>query len=86
MDSEDDMHDANDVESLEDFYSGDTAIDSDDAADGDYEFIDNDSEDEYDDFTSHRNQVRLFHFRLNYCFLESLVIWNYYQCIFKIYV
>ncbi|XP_021772293.1 probable E3 ubiquitin-protein ligase ARI8 isoform X2 [Chenopodium quinoa] len=56
MDSEDDMHDANDVESLEDFYSGDTAIDSDDAADGDYEFIDNDSEDEYDDFTSHRNQ------------------------------
>lgn len=56
MESEDDMHDANDVESLDDFYSGDTAIDSDDAADGDYEFIDNDSEDDYDDFTSHRNQ------------------------------
>ncbi|XP_057539854.1 probable E3 ubiquitin-protein ligase ARI8 [Amaranthus tricolor] len=55
MDSEDDMHDANDLES-EDFYSGDTAIDSDDAVDGDYEFIDNDSDDDYDDFTSHRNQ------------------------------
>lgn len=62
MDSEDDMHDANDVESLEDFYSGDTAIDSDDAADGDYEFIDNDSEDDYDDSTSHRNQVSSIHF------------------------
>ncbi|KAK9735836.1 hypothetical protein RND81_04G231800 [Saponaria officinalis] len=63
MDSEDDMHDANDVESLEDFYSGDTEIDSDDAGggggaggDADYEFIDNDSDDDYDGFTSHRNQ------------------------------
>ncbi|CAO2837482.1 unnamed protein product [Amaranthus hypochondriacus] len=56
MDSEDDMHDANDLESLDDFYSGDTAIDSDDAVDGDYEFIDNDSDDDYDDHSSHRNQ------------------------------
>ncbi|GAB2277157.1 Probable E3 ubiquitin-protein ligase ari8 [Dionaea muscipula] len=55
MESEDDMLDANDVESLEDFYSGDTAIDSDDAADGDYEFIDQDSEDS-DEFTSRRHQ------------------------------
>ncbi|GAB2287126.1 Probable E3 ubiquitin-protein ligase ari8 [Dionaea muscipula] len=55
MESEDDMHDANDAESLEDFYSGDTAIDSDDAADGDYEFIDQDSEDS-DEFISRRHQ------------------------------
>ncbi|KAL5998098.1 hypothetical protein ACLOJK_009033 [Asimina triloba] len=47
MDSEDDMHDANDVESLDDFYSGTTAMDSDDG-DGDYEFIDNDSDDSDD--------------------------------------
>lgn len=65
MDSEDDMHDANDLESLEDFYSGDTAIDSDDAADGDYEFIDNDSEDDYDDSSSHRNQVSFANFFLS---------------------
>ncbi|KAL9233527.1 hypothetical protein vseg_008512 [Gypsophila vaccaria] len=60
MDSEDDMHDANDVESLDDFYSGDTEIESDDdgggGGDADYEFIDNDSDDDYDGFTSHRNQ------------------------------
>ncbi|KAK6915781.1 Ariadne domain [Dillenia turbinata] len=49
MDSEEDMHDANDVESLDDdFYSGgDTAVDSDDA-DADFEFIDNDSDDSQD--------------------------------------
>lgn len=52
MDSEDDMHDANDMESLEDFYSGD----SDDAANGDYDFIDNYSEDDFDDFAIRRNQ------------------------------
>ncbi|KAL8159226.1 hypothetical protein V2J09_000763 [Rumex salicifolius] len=55
VDSDDDMHDANDVESLEDFYSGDT-VDSDDVADGDYGFIDNDSDDS-DDFTLRRHQV-----------------------------
>ncbi|KAL8170841.1 hypothetical protein V2J09_022645 [Rumex salicifolius] len=54
MESDDDMHDANDVESLEDFYSGGT-VDSDDAADGGYEFIDNDSEDS-DDFGLRRHQ------------------------------
>ncbi|OVA04605.1 zinc finger protein [Macleaya cordata] len=54
MDSEDDMHDANDVDSLDDFYSGDTGMASDDG-DGDYEFIDNDTDDS-DDSTSHRQQ------------------------------
>ncbi|XP_020531884.1 probable E3 ubiquitin-protein ligase ARI8 isoform X2 [Amborella trichopoda] len=54
MDSEDDMHDANDVESLDDFYSGETALASDED-DGDYEFIDNDSDDS-EDRTSHRQQ------------------------------
>lgn len=56
MESEDDMHDANDEESLEDFYSGETAADSDDLDAADYEFIDNDSDDS-DDLTSHRHQV-----------------------------
>ncbi|XP_022017940.1 probable E3 ubiquitin-protein ligase ARI8 isoform X1 [Helianthus annuus] len=56
MDSEDDMHDANDVESVDDdFYSGETAMESDDGDAADYEFIDNDS-DEDDDPVSHRSQ------------------------------
>ncbi|XP_034691585.1 probable E3 ubiquitin-protein ligase ARI8 isoform X1 [Vitis riparia] len=55
MESEDDMHDANDAESLDDFYSGETAADSDDLDAADYEFIDNDSDDS-DDLTSHRHQ------------------------------
>ncbi|KAF6162276.1 hypothetical protein GIB67_008405 [Kingdonia uniflora] len=54
MDSEDDMHDAHDGDSLEDFYSGDTANESDDGA-GDYDFMDNDSDDP-DHVTSHRQQ------------------------------
>ncbi|KAH7685045.1 E3 ubiquitin ligase RBR family protein [Dioscorea alata] len=50
MDSDDDMHDANDLESLEDdFYSGGTGIGSeeeeDDDDDEDYGFVDNDSDD-----------------------------------------
>lgn len=58
MDSEDDMHDANDAESLDDdFYSGETAMDSDDGDAADYEFIDNDSDDS-DDLLSRRSQVR----------------------------
>lgn len=56
MDSEDDMHDANDAESLDDdFYSGETAMDSDDGDAADYEFIDNDSDDS-NDLVSHRSQ------------------------------
>ncbi|KAF8402285.1 hypothetical protein HHK36_013237 [Tetracentron sinense] len=54
MDSDDDMHDANDVESLDEFYSGETAMVSDDG-DGDYEFIDNDTDDS-DDSILHRQQ------------------------------
>lgn len=55
MDSEDDMHDANDLESLDDdFYSGETGMGSDDG-DGDYDFVDNDSDDS-EDITSHRQQ------------------------------
>ncbi|KAI3757071.1 hypothetical protein L6452_04604 [Arctium lappa] len=56
MDSEDDMHDANDAESVDDdFYSGETAMDSDDGDAADYEFIDNDSDDS-NDLVSHRSQ------------------------------
>ncbi|XP_077212008.1 putative E3 ubiquitin-protein ligase ARI8 isoform X2 [Tasmannia lanceolata] len=54
MNSEDDMHDANDVESGDDFYSGETAMVSDDDIDGDYEF-DNDT-DGSDDSIYHRHQ------------------------------
>ncbi|XP_020245729.1 probable E3 ubiquitin-protein ligase ARI8 isoform X1 [Asparagus officinalis] len=55
MDSEDDMHDANDLDSIDDdFYSGETGIGSDDG-DGDYDFVDNDSDDS-EDITSHRQQ------------------------------
>ncbi|KAJ0972327.1 hypothetical protein J5N97_020286 [Dioscorea zingiberensis] len=55
MDSEDDMHDANDVESLEDdFYSGETLIGSEED-DEDYGFVDNDSDDS-EEITSHRYQ------------------------------
>lgn len=50
------MHDANDVDSLEDFYSGDTAADSDDDNDADYDF-DNDSDDDADAIMLHRHQV-----------------------------
>ncbi|XP_058094123.1 probable E3 ubiquitin-protein ligase ARI8 [Magnolia sinica] len=53
MDSEDDMHDANDAESLDDVYSGETAMAS-DGGDGDYEF-DNDTYDS-DDSALHRQQ------------------------------
>lgn len=55
MSSEDDMHDANDLESIDDdFYSGDTGIGSDDG-DGDYDFVDSES-DASDDIIS-RQQV-----------------------------
>ncbi|KAG1331301.1 RBR-type E3 ubiquitin transferase [Cocos nucifera] len=55
MDSEDDMHDANDLESLDDdFYSGETAMGSDDG-DAGYDFVDNESDDS-EDITSHRQQ------------------------------
>ncbi|XP_071713866.1 probable E3 ubiquitin-protein ligase ARI8 [Rutidosis leptorrhynchoides] len=54
MDSEDDMH-SNDAESIDDdFYSGETLMDSDDGDAADYGF-DNDSDDS-DDLVSHRNQ------------------------------
>ncbi|KAF5942063.1 hypothetical protein HYC85_019705 [Camellia sinensis] len=57
MDSEEDMHDANDAESLDDYYSGDTAVDYSDNDDGgDYEFMDNDSDDS-DDIVVSRQQI-----------------------------
>ncbi|KAF5190147.1 Bifunctional nuclease [Thalictrum thalictroides] len=63
MDSEDDMHDANDVDSLEDvFYSGETALDNDSDDEGGYAFIDNDSDDS-DNTTSH--------YQLNYTILSD---------------
>ncbi|XP_073003157.1 probable E3 ubiquitin-protein ligase ARI8 isoform X2 [Typha latifolia] len=58
MESEDDMHDANDEESLEDdFYSGETGMGSDDGDDDDgvYDFLDQESDDS-EDVTSHRQQ------------------------------
>ncbi|CAN6485482.1 unnamed protein product [Victoria cruziana] len=54
MDSEDDMHDAAEEESPDDFYSGDTAMASDDD-EADYEFLDNDSDDS-DGATARRTQ------------------------------
>lgn len=51
------MHDANDVESLDDdFYSGDTAIASDDDDAADYEFMDNDSDDSDDLFVNRQQK------------------------------
>lgn len=55
MGSEEDMHDANDVQSVEDdFYTGETGMGSED---DDYNFGDNYSDDS-EDVTSHRQQVR----------------------------
>ncbi|KAG6475049.1 probable E3 ubiquitin-protein ligase ARI8 [Zingiber officinale] len=54
MDSEDDMHDANDLESVDDdFYSGDTAMGNDEG--DDFDFVDNESDDS-EDITYHRQQ------------------------------
>ncbi|CAL5394715.1 unnamed protein product [Camellia sinensis] len=58
MDSEDDMHDANDAESLDDYYSGDTALGYSDDEGGDYEFMDNDSDDS-NDIVASRLQKRI---------------------------
>ncbi|KAJ9558830.1 hypothetical protein OSB04_013444 [Centaurea solstitialis] len=56
MDSEDDMHDANDVDSYEeDYYSGD-AMYSDDDDDAGYEFLDNDSDDSDDALVSRQQK------------------------------
>lgn len=54
MDSDEDMHDAGSID--DDFYSGETAMDSDDDADAAYEFIDHDSDDDSEDFMAFRNQ------------------------------
>ncbi|KAK9287938.1 hypothetical protein L1049_016383 [Liquidambar formosana] len=56
MDSEDDMHDANDVDSLDDFYSGETIMDSDAEAEDGYEFMDNDTDDSDDSPVSRQQQ------------------------------
>ncbi|KAF3781922.1 putative E3 ubiquitin-protein ligase [Nymphaea thermarum] len=61
MDSEDDMHDAAEEESLDDFYSGDTAMASDDD-EADYEFLDNDTDDS-DGMTARRSQLGTVKFR-----------------------
>lgn len=66
MDSEDDMHDAESVD--DDFYSGETAIDSDDAVAADYDF-DNDSDDS-DDPISHRSQVYITFVILKFLFVR----------------
>ena len=56
MDSDDDMHDDNDVDLLEDYYSGDTAADSDDDNDADYDFG-NDSDEDPEAIMIYRYQV-----------------------------
>lgn len=66
MDSEDDMHDANDVDSYEeDYYSGD-AMYSDDDDDAGYEFLHNDSDDS-DDVIVSRQQVDINSILHMYC-------------------
>ena len=84
------MHDANDAESLEDYYSGDTGVDYSDNDAADYEFIDNDSDDS-DDIVTSRQQVNsssqcqkfaavwLFHVPLLNCkwFLLLLIFFLY---------
>lgn len=58
MDSEDDMHDANDVES-DDFYSGDTAMDSENDDDvADYGYMENDSDDDLEALSASRQAVQ----------------------------
>ena len=52
MDSDDDMHDDNDVDSLGNYYSGDTAADS----DADYDFG-NDSDEDPEAIMIYRYQV-----------------------------
>ncbi|MQL94197.1 hypothetical protein Taro_026855 [Colocasia esculenta] len=55
MDSEDGVHDTNDLESVDDdFYSGGTGSGTEEG-EGDYDFVENDS-DESDDAVSHRHQ------------------------------
>lgn len=59
MDSEDDMHDANDLESVDDdFYSGEAEdyYNSDNGDADDYEFIE-DADDDSEAFAAHRHQV-----------------------------
>lgn len=58
MDSEDDMHDAND---LEEFYSSDNVDDTDNDEAADYVF-DNDSDDGSEKLVSIREKVRYFKF------------------------
>ena len=75
MDSEDEMHYATDVESLEDYYSGgDTATDySDDDDGGDYEFMDNYAEDANDTFMR-RQQVNYWKKGTNLTHFELKVV------------
>jgi hypothetical protein len=57
MDSEDDMHDANDSAEDDDFYSGGEAgLAASDDGDADYDFADHDSDDSAE-LLSHRQQV-----------------------------
>ncbi|KAG6477048.1 hypothetical protein ZIOFF_066298 [Zingiber officinale] len=69
MESEDDMHDANDLESFDDdFYSGDTGMGSDDG--DDFDFVDNES-DGSEDIAYHRQQVTEST-EMTFCFLPFL--------------
>lgn len=59
MDSDDDMRDANDADSLDDFYSGDTAAENSDNDDDvvDYGYIENDSDADVETLAFNRHQV-----------------------------
>ena len=70
MDSEDDMHDANDVDSYDEDYYYSDGIYSDDDDDAGYEFMDNDSDDS-DNVTVNRQQVNL---KDQICYFESLYL------------
>ena len=72
MDSDDDMHNANDVDPLEDYCSGDTAADSNDDNDADYDF-DNDFDEDPEAIMIYRYQV---------CSILDLELWFFfYSCL-----
>lgn len=72
MDSDEDMHDAGSID--DDFYSGETAMDSDDDADAAYEFVDHDSDDDSEDFMAFRNQVVCFVSNCMFCMYVLLFL------------
>lgn len=72
MDSDEDMHDAVDLESVDDdFYSGETGMDGEDGG-ADYNFVDHVLDDS-EDITSRRQQVMGWENAWFFCFFPFLV-------------